>query len=62
MINTKKGSPVIINADDFGYHSSIDQGILELIRHRRIRSVSAIVTAHNILNAAIKIQEIISND
>lgn len=48
---------LIINADDYGYNSHIDRGILELLTHRHIKSVSVIVNGANISQAAELIHE-----
>jgi predicted glycoside hydrolase/deacetylase ChbG (UPF0249 family) len=54
------GVVVIVNADDYGYHPSIDRGILQLIQGRCINSISAIVNAANIQDAAEQIKKLYS--
>jgi predicted glycoside hydrolase/deacetylase ChbG (UPF0249 family) len=55
LINNHK-KLAILNADDFGYNSHIDRGILELVTSRLIRSLSVIINGDNILEAAERIR------
>ncbi len=39
---------IIVNADDFGYCKERSEGILELVKEKRISSLSVIVNAPDI--------------
>lgn len=42
---------LILNADDYGYNSHIDSGIIELLSKKQIKSISVIVNGANIEKA-----------
>lgn len=48
---------LILNADDLGYHPSIDRGIIQLLQQTHISSVSVMVNGPNIQQAKEAIRQ-----
>lgn len=53
---------VIINADDYGCSSSIDEGIMHLAKHKVINSLSVMVNGKNIEAAAQQVRDLWGNN
>lgn len=49
---------IIINADDYGYNETTNDGIIGLIIKRKVNSISVIINGDSIDSAATKIKQI----
>jgi predicted glycoside hydrolase/deacetylase ChbG (UPF0249 family) len=49
-------SPLILCADDFGYHEGVDAGIVHLVELKRISAVGCLITGKTIRSSAAKLK------
>jgi predicted glycoside hydrolase/deacetylase ChbG (UPF0249 family) len=49
---------IILNADDYGYNETTNNGIIDLILARKINSISVIINGDSIQTGVTKIKQI----